>query len=304
MEKANKSSITIHLALFSVAFLYGANYNIAKLATPEFISPSALVVLRVVFSTIFFWVSGVFIKSQPIPRKAILSLLLCSVFGTAGTQMLFLKGLSLTSPINASVIMTLTPVMVLLISFFFAGEHLNRFKFIGIALGIIGAFFLVGGQNFSFSGENALGDFIIVLNASVFASYLVLVKKFMLEYHPITVIKWVFLLGCPMVIPFGYNELVHLINWNELPSFVWLSLIYVIIGATFLVYLLNTIALSKANPSLVGFYIYFQPVVSTLIAIAFFNEVLTIEKIFFSLMIFTGVWLVGKKKKPLQTEKL
>ncbi|MEM1135258.1 MAG: DMT family transporter, partial [Bacteroidota bacterium] len=209
-------------------------------------------------------------------------------------QMFFLKGLSLTSPINASVIMTLTPVMVLLISFLFTGEKLNAYKIGGITLGISGAFFLLGGQSFSFKDENTLGDLIIVVNTIIFASYLVLVKKFMLSYHPIAVIKWVFLLGCPMVLPFGWHDL-QTVNWSDLSLQVWLSMSYVVIGATFLVYLLNTIALSKANPSLVGFYIYFQPVVSSLIAIIFLNEVLTTEKIFFSLIIFVGVWLVGKK---------
>ena len=305
MKNNLPSSLGIHLALFSVACLYGINYNIAKLVTPAFISPSALVILRVILATVLFWLSGIFIKSKSIPRKSIIYLAFCSVFGTAGTQLLFLKGLSLTSPINASVIMTLTPVMVLLIAFLFAGEHLNRFKLGGIILGITGAFFLVGGQKFNFNGENTLGDIIIILNAIVFASYLVLIKKFMMQYHPVTVIKWVFLLGCPMVLPFGVNELLNL-NWSELPNYIWFSLSYVIIGATFLVYLLNTIALSKANPSLVGFYIYFQPVVSTIVAVVFLNEILTLEKIFFSLMIFAGVWLVGKKnkKKPLQMEKL
>lgn len=217
--------------------------------------------------------------------------------------MMFLKGLSLTSPINASVIMTLTPVMVLIISALFLGEYLTRYKIAGILLGIIGAFFLVGGQQFEFSGTNTLGDIIIFFNTTVFAIYLVLVKKFMLKYHPITVVKWVFLLGCPMVIPFGIEDFLAL-NWESFTLSTWLATTYVVVGATFLVYLLNTIALSKVNASLVGFYIYLQPVIATLIAIIFLGESLSIEKIGFSLMIFMGVGLISiRKKKTSPSEK-
>ncbi len=286
----------VHLALLSVSFLYGANYNIAKLITPEPIPPFALVIFRVLLATLLFWIVGIFIKDTPIPRKALGPLLIASVFGTAGTQMMFLKGLSLTSPVNASVIMTLTPVMVLVISAVFLKEHLNRFKILGILLGISGAFFLVGGQNFKFTGINTLGDIIIFFNTMIFAIYLVLIKKFMMKYHPITVIKWVFLLGCPMVIPFGMKDFMAL-NWQFFTLPIWLATAYVVIGATFMVYLLNTIALSKANASLVGFYIYLQPVVATLIAIAFLGESLSLDKVAFSLMIFMGVGLVSIKNK-------
>jgi len=298
----HQSNYKVHLALFSVACLYGANYNIAKLVTPEPIPPYSLVILRVCFATILFWIAGIFVKDQPIPKKELLPLLICSIFGTAGTQMMFLKGLSLTSPINASVIMTLTPVMVLLISYFFLGEHLNRYKIMGILLGICGAFFLVGGQQFNFNGSNTIGDIIIFFNTSVFATYLVLTKKFMLKYHPITIIKWMFLLGCPMVIPFGIKDLYEL-SWHTLSIYTWLSILYVVIGATFLVYLLNTLALSKVNASLVGFYIYLQPVIATCIAVFFLGEILTIDKIFYSLLIFAGVALVSKKNKKASLNK-
>lgn len=298
-----KEEFKIHLALLSVAFLYGANYNIAKQITPEPIAPFALVIIRVVLSTVLFWIAGIFIKSAPIPKKILGSLVIASIFGTAGTQMMFLKGLSLTSPINASVIMTLTPVMVFIISAIFLGEHLNRFKIAGILLGISGAFFLVGGQNFQFSGVNTIGDIIIFFNTTVFAIYLVLIKKFMIKYPPITIVKWVFLLGCPMVIPFGLEDFLN-INWSTLSTSTWVSTAYVAIGATFLVYLLNTIALSKVNASLVGFYIYLQPVIATCIAILFLGETLSLEKIFFSIMIFSGVGLISiKTKKTSPSEK-
>lgn len=291
-----KQSLQVHLALLSVACLYGANYNIAKLITPEPITPFALVIFRVLLATLLFWIAGAFFKAEPLSKKAISSLLIASIFGTAGTQMMFLKGLSLTSPINASVIMTLTPVMVLIISAIFLKEHLNRFKVFGILMGISGAFLLVGGQKFTFSGTNTVGDVIIFFNTVVFATYLVLVKKFMLKYHPITVIKWVFLLGCPMVIPFGIQDVLKL-DWQSFNWQIWAATSYVVIGATFLVYLLNTIALSKVNASLVGFYIYFQPVIATIIAIVFLGETLSLEKVGYALMIFIGVGLVSIKKK-------
>ncbi|WP_281169813.1 DMT family transporter [Flexithrix dorotheae] len=282
------------MALLCVAILYGSNYNIAKIVTPEFVHPYGLVMIRVWIATALFWIFGRFAPKEKIAVSDYKRFIMCAIFGTAGTQMLYLKGLSMTSAINASVIMTLIPVSVLLLSVFLGFERLNKLKWAGIIVGIIGAFFLVGGNGFQFSGENTTGDLIILANTLCFALYLVSVKPLMLKYQSFTVIKWIFLIGCPLVIPFGIGEVLNT-EFSTFPFHVWVALVYIIIGATFLVYLLNTYALGKLNPSVVGFYIYLQPIVSTSIAVSFGMDKLTIEKIVFSLLIFLGAFLVSRK---------
>ena len=189
--------------------------------------------------------------------------------------------------------MITTPVLVLLISHFLISERVTGKKMAGIFAGSFGAFLLIGfGKDFSFGSATWLGDLFIFVNAASYALYLVLVKPLMAKYHPVTVIKYVFLFGVPLVGMVGWNDFMD-VEWNSFPWQAWASVIYVVIGTTFLAYLLNIFALSKVNPSVVSIYIYAQPVIATIVAISIGNDQLTLIKIIAAVLIFTGVYLVS-----------
>ena len=122
-------------------------------------------------------------------------LILCALFGVVTNQLMFFKGLSITSPINASIIMISTPILVLVLSAILIGEKITINKVTGILLGAIGSFIILGGKDFSFDSSNLKGDIFVLINACSYALYLVTVKPLMAKYHPITVIKWIFLFG-------------------------------------------------------------------------------------------------------------
>lgn len=284
----------VHSALLLVAIIYGANYSIAKVALPDYLMPFGFILLRISCATILFWILDFFTSFEKIEnKKDFFLLLVCAVFGVAANQLLFFNGLSLTNPINASVIMTTSPIMVLLTAFIMKQERLTLIKVIGVIIAGIGAYLLVTKDGISLSNGTFLGDLFILLNGTSYAIYLVLVKPLMAKYKAITVIKWLFLFGMIYTLPFGLGGL-STVEWSTIPIEVWLSIVYVVLGATFIVYLLNIWALKFVNASIVGIYIYLQPVVSTITAITFRGDQLDITTVFCSLMIMLGVFIVSR----------
>lgn len=273
--------------------MYGANYSIAKVLMPAYIGPFGVIFIRVVIGAALFWLLDLFYGPEKIKYKRdYLKLAGLAVFGVAINQLMFFKGLSMTTPISASVIMTSSPITVLIVSYVVLKERVTLNKIIGIALGATGAVLLIGIEGFQISNKTFLGNLFILINAVSFSIYLVLVKPLMYRYKAMTIIKWVFFFAIFMVTPFGFHELLT-VQWTGLPVEAWLSLVYIIVGTTFIAYLLNTWALQFVNPSVVGYYIYLQPVFSTFIAISFRGDALTFTEVFYSLLIFSGVYLVS-----------
>lgn len=278
-----------------VALIYGANYSIAKIIVPDLIGPFAVIFFRVIIAGALFWLLHAFwIKEKIDSRKDYYRLALCGTFGVAGNQLLFFKGLSITVPINASLMMLTTPVLVLVLSYFFLSERINWVKIVGIIISLFGAIMLVGGTDFSFNSTTALGDLFIFLNACSYGIYLVLAKPLMNKYNALTIVKWIFFFGAIIVIPFSFSEVV-VIEWNGLPPMFYYCLGFIIIGTTFLAYLLNAWGLKFVNASVVGIYIYLQPVLATGFALLIRNDKLQLETFLMSLLIFSGVYLVSKK---------
>ncbi len=228
-------------------------------------------------------------------------LALSSLFGVAANMLMFFEGLANTSPINASVLMMVTPVFVFIIYTVVDKKGIHWVKALGIVLAAAGAMMLMGGARLSFSKATLYGDILIMLNALSYAIYLVYVKRFLVKYSPITVSKWNFIFGFMMVLPFGVGG-IGTIDWASFSAFIWFIVVFILVGTTFITYLLNAWALQRASPTLVGSYIYLQPVIATILALTSQKDTLTIEKIIFILLIFVGVYLVAitrKKKKKI-----
>ncbi len=287
-------NLKVHAALFLVSLIYGANYSIAKIALPEYLEPFGFIILRIGLATILFWLFSKTSVAEKVEKKDFLLLVASAFFGVAVNQMLFFKGLSLTNPINASVIMTASPIMVMLTAYVLGKERLTINKIIGVLIGAIGAYLLLTKDGVSLSHGTFLGDLFILLNGTSYAIYLVIVKPLMAKYRPITVIKWIFLFGFVFAFPFGIDQLSE-VNWRVITPVAWLSIAYVILAATFLVYLLNVWSLKFVNSSVVGIYIYLQPMISTLIAVSFRGDRLDLMTVAYSLLIMVGVYLVSKK---------
>lgn len=293
--------VLAHISLFVANLIYAINYTFAKDVMPDFIQPSGFILLRVTGAAILFSLFYFLFVNERVERKDILKLAICGVFGVAINQLLFFEGLNLTTPINAAIIMTINPVLVIIMSAFILYEKINVRKGIGIALGLIGASTLIlNGGSLSGDTNFMLGNTFIFINAASYGLYLVLVKPLMLKYHPITVMFYVFGFGLLYVIPFGYTELLA-VDWASFPPKIMWEVAFVVICTTVIAYLLNSSALKQLNPSTVSIYIYLQPVLATLFAIFRNADTLDEMKIVSAIIIFVGVYLVSVR--PLKERK-
>lgn len=287
-----------HLALLMVALIYGANYTIAKnVLDQNYLQPNGFILLRVISGFVLFHLIHFAVIKEKVQRKDIGLLALCGLFGIAINQLFFFKGLGATSPVHASLIMVVTPIIVLSISAIYLKERISIVKVLGILIGMLGAMLLIlkGGSGKD-SMSSVLGDLYILLNATSYALYLVLVKNMMKKYHPFTVMKWIFSFGLIVVIPFGTSDLIG-VKWFEFPKEIWLAIAYVLLLTTFLAYLLNAYALAIVNPTTASSYIYLQPLIASSIAILWYNDQLSAVKVICGLMIFLGVFLISRNKK-------
>lgn len=302
-KNLNINNYKAHLALLGANLIYGANFLIAKGVMPNKITPSALVLLRIIAAGILFWIVKQFIK-ETIEKKDFIRLVFCGLFGISTNMLLFFHGLSLTSPIDASIIMTTTPVIVLILSALILKEKITTNKYIGILIGGIGAVLLILYGKTAGGTSSFLGNLFVFLNACSYGLYLVLVKPLMNKYKAISVISWVFFFGLIFVIPFGIHDLITT-NFNAFTTNTYLAIIFVIVGTTFLTYLFNIYALSYVSPSVNGSYIYLQPVLSfimvSIYAFILGNEAyvkdINLIKILSCFLVVIGVFMVSKKGK-------
>lgn len=293
-----------HLALFAVSLIYGANYVIAKKIMPDFVQANAMIFLRVVGATILFWIIYAF-NYEKVSKKDLLLLATCGLFGVAVNQLFFFNGLQNTSSINSAIIMSTNPIITVILALFILKEQITWNRALGIAIGGTGAIlFIMNNSSEQLSGDSITGDIFIFINAASYALYLVLAKPLMKKYKPITVITWVFTFGLVYVsaFPLTFQEISY-VNWN-LPTEIWVRIIYVVIAVTFMAYLLNIYALKKVSPAISSSYIYLQPVLATLFLYLFswlgmedYTNSITLPKILCTLAIFAGVFLISLKTK-------
>lgn len=287
------------IAAFIVAIIYGMNYTIAKDVMPTYIKPFGFIVLRVLGATLLFWVLGLFMIKQKIERSDFLRIFLAALFGVCLNMLAFFKGLSMTSPINASVIMVISPIIVLLLSAIILKERITFIKVLGILLGLVGAVILiVYGQSIIPGDKPFYGNLLILVNATSYGLYLIIVKKLTQKYDSVTLIKWLYLFGLILVIPFGFSE-VQEIQWQLIPTTIYFNIGFVILFTTFFAYLFNLFALTQLKPTTLSAFIYLQPLIASTYALLNGKDSLNSIKIIAAILIFTGVYLVTKSNsKP------
>lgn len=292
-----KSSKYAHLSLFTVGVIYALNYFIAKGLMPNKICPSGFITLRVIGGGLLFGLVGVLSGFEKVEKSDLFRLAICGLTGVAINQLCFFNGLSITSPVHASLIMTINPIFVLIASAMILGSSITIRKLLGIALGGTGAAILLLNtpEATTANGPSLKGDILILINALSYGIYLVIVKPLMSKYRPVTVISWVFLFGAIFAVPFGLDE-VFIISWADFSSNDWQSVLYVVFGTTFLAYLLNIYALGSVEPTVVSIYIYLQPIIVTFLSLVLAYGELNLQTFGCAMAIFTGVWLVSVPK--------
>lgn len=263
---------------------------------PLYIGAYGFILLRIAAACILLTLVNPFFSKEKMPFKEnFKDLFICAFFGVAANMLMFFKGLSITHEINGAVLMLFSPVFVFVFGIFLKTEIFKWWNILGVGIAALGALLFLGGSQFKFDPAVIWGDLLIVLNAISYAFYLVYVRKLMKNHHPITITRYTFYIGFFLVLPFGLNE-VFTAHYSTMQPIHWVSVAFILVLTTFLTYVLNALAIKRGGSSIVGAYIYLQPVLAALIAHLSGADSITWKKVAFAAIIFLGVYLVSVKK--------
>lgn len=230
-------------------------------------------------------------------KKDIWKFLLCALTALAVNQMLFMKGLSYTYSIHASLLLLITPIMITFIAGWMLREKITVLKIVGLCLGISGAIILVTSHGNSGNGSDFIkGDLMIVGSTMAYTFYFILVKPLMQKYPFMDVMRWVFTIGLFLILPMCWNEF-EAIEWQKFSGLEYLLMFIIVVPGTFMAYVFNVYGIKILSASTAGSYIYLQPVFAVLIAVFFLKEPLEFYKIAAALLIFAGVYLANTKSQ-------
>jgi drug/metabolite transporter (DMT)-like permease len=300
---SNRRGFAPHLALLAVQVMFATWPVLGKIALRSIPSVS-LVAFRVAGAALAFVALGAVTRRLGrIDRRDWPRLIASSLLGVVLNQWLFVKGLSLTTVINATLLGTTIPVFTLLVSILLRNDRASVRRIIGIAVAAAGIVYLIGPQHAEFSQSARIGDLLIVTNSLCYGTYIAISKDLVSRYSALTVITWIFIVGCVPAVPVGIQGLSH-ITWSAVSPGVWLALLYIILVPTVGAYYLNSWALSRVAPSTVAVYIYLQPLIAFALAPLLLGERLSWRVIVASILVFTGVIIVTRRARSQAIKKV
>lgn len=292
--------VKAHLAILTANVLFGLNYSLSKglLAPVPWLTPESLCVARIGSAAVLFCIIVWGFTQQRVDRRDWGWLVLASLLGIGGNQYIFLQGIELTSPVDASIIATTGPVLVLLISAMLKRDRITPLKLVGILIGASGALLVIfyGGLK-NFGAGNLTGNLLVFCSAISYACYLIVVKDLMAKYKPMTVMAWIFGVSGIVMIPAFADDLVTTTQWSAMGWGEWAALVFVIVGATWLAYICVARSLKVIQPTTASIYSYSQPVIASFFAISRGQDTLDGVKIFSALLVVLGVFIVTRSYK-------
>ncbi len=304
----HRTPLLAHLSLAGAAVCWGLMSPLGKDAMQHGIDGITLVSLRVLGGAILFWFTSLFTPRETISRKHIALLCLAAVFGLVGNQCCFTIGLSLTSPVNAGIVTTTMPISALLLSALILKEPITLRKALGVALGCCGAVLLVMTSVRTAAGASGMGDLrgdLLCFAAQIsYTIYLTVFGWLAKRYSIFTVNKWMFLSATCIVWPFTAQH-VWQTPWSTLSTVTLAEIAYVVVGGTFLAYILMIRGQQVLRPTVVSMYNYVQPIVAVIVSIVLGLAVFTLTHALAVALIFSGVALVTLSKSRrdmLQTQ--
>jgi drug/metabolite transporter (DMT)-like permease len=297
----SNESYAPHLALVAVQIFFGASAIMGKLALLGF-PPMAIVGFRVGGGALAFYFVQRFRGNLRLEKKIhYLYFAIFAVFGIIFNQLLFFTGLSMTTATNTSLLAVLIPVFAIIVSTIVGNDILSWKKILGIVIAACGVIYLIDPRKASFSSTTTQGDILIILNSCSYAIYLAISKKLISQYGALKSISWLFIFGSIINVPIGFISL-QSVDFQKVSTTSWLALGGVILFSTILAYYWNAWALARVEPSIVAVYVYLQPLIGTFLAITILGEPWNPRIIVAMALIFTGVFLVTRKRKLVFAE--
>ena len=297
-----------HLAMLAANSMWGCMSPLANFVMMGgAVSSLVMTDLRVFGAMILFWIFSFFRKPEHVGHKDLMKLFGASLLAIVFNQGSYIFGVGLTSPVDASIITTSMPLVAMILAAIFLKEPITGKKILGIAVGASGALLLILGSSqaagTTVKGDNPLvGDLFVLLAQCSYAFYFVLFKNFVAKYSAFTTMKWMFTYAFICLLPFSYNDLITT-DWPALDAMRIASILFIVVGATFLCYLLIVTGQKNLRPTVAGMYNYVQPLVATIVAICWGMDSFNIVKVLSVVLIFGGVYLVTSSKSRADMEK-
>ena len=290
------SNFKAHLALLFAASMWGLMAPVGKAAMDAGISGLALANMRMIGGALCFWITSLFVKKEDVLPRDLMLLFFASMLGIVCNQGCYTFGLSLTSPVDASIMTTTMPIVTMILAAVFLKEPVTPLKVGGILLGSVGALALILSNTGGSEKEGSvLGDVLCVTAQISFACYLTIFKKLIARYSVFTLMKWMFSYAAICFIPFSYRDFSEM-QFVEIPMEVWMQVGYVILFGTYFAYILMLVGQKTLRPTVVSMYNYMQPVVGSSVAILMGMSSFGWVKAIAAVSIFAGVYLVTQSK--------
>lgn len=285
-------------AIIGANLIWGVNYVVSKMVVNVYIDPATLTMYRVLVAAVLMWLVSIFYKTERVERKDLIRLFVAALFGVTLNQFLFISGIAKTTPIDAAIIVTLNPILVLLLSALLLHDKITTTKIVGIVIGAAGAISLVTySGTVNFGKEHLLGNLMILGNATAYALYLVTVKPVMSKYSSLTVIKWIFLFGTIQMLPIGLGPMLKY-NLLAQPLNAIFDIGFIVIGATFFAYLFTSYALTHIKATTVSIFAYTQPAIAAVFALFLGVDSLNLVKLGSMLLVCAGVYIASRPTIP------
>ena len=296
-----------HSSMLGANVMWGLMSPVAKFVmVGGAVTPLVVTDLRITGAMVLFWIASFFQKPERVAPKDLLKLLGASLLAIVFNQGCFIFGVGLTSPVDASIITTSMPLLAMVLAAIYLKEPITGKKVLGIAVGATGALLLILGSH-QVSEAKAIGnhyiwgDLLVLLAQLSYALYFVLFKNFVNKYSLITIMKWMFTYAFICALPFSYNDLLHT-EWKSLQNTEIGALVFIVVGSTFISYVLIVIGQKNLRPTVAGMYNYVQPLVASIVAVCWGMDTFNFVKIISVALIFGGVYLVTNSRSKAEME--
>ena len=285
-----------HLACFIAYAIFGINIIVCKdLTSSRLISPIALFGLRSLGAGLLFWLISYFLPKEKVDQKDFGKILMASLLGFFLTQVTFLMAIPDITPMDCSIVSSLSPIYTMFIAAYVLKEPITLRKAGGVAISFFGIIYLITNSVTRAGGTietSWVGILLMIANSLSFSLYLGLFKPVITKYSVITFMKWIFLFATLFSFPWTVSEL-RTFDYSLLTSTYLSELAFLIVCSTFITYFLIPLGQKRIRPTLVSMYSYVQPIIAIVISIWVGMDTLSWQKLLAAAMVFGGVVLVN-----------
>lgn len=298
-------NVTIgHICMFLACAIWGLMAPLGKDAMTHGVGGLEMVTFRVVGGAVCFWIASLFVKQEKVRHKDMLLFFFAAMLSIVLNQCCYTIGLSITSPVNASIMTTMMPIITMILAALFLKEPITGKKVMGVFCGAVGAFLLIttGSRVASGNGGVLLGDLLCLSAQLCFAIYLTVFKHLIQRYTVITCMKWMITYAAIVIMPISFSRMQQL-PWADIPAKTWWETAFVVVGGTFLAYIFMMQGQKILRPTVVAMYNYVQPIIACIVSVAIGLGVFGLWQALAVVLVFFGVWLVTQSKSRRDLKK-